>query len=64
MRKPTDLVEIERLAFSLCNLINALIQLFPDGVAEEFDEDVFLTLLGKAKEDGDLLKAAILAQAK
>ncbi|WP_416914178.1 hypothetical protein [Seohaeicola sp.] len=41
MNKPSDLTEILGLASSLCNLIDALIQLFPEGVSEEFNEDVF-----------------------
>lgn len=61
MNKPSDLTEIQRLASSLCNLIDALIQLFPEGIAEEFNEDVFLTLLAKAKEDAKTLQAVASA---
>lgn len=61
MNKPSDLTEIQRLASSLSNLIDALIQLFPEDVAGEFDEDVFLTILAKAKEDAKTLKSIISA---
>jgi hypothetical protein len=61
MNKPSDLNEIQILATSLCNLIDALIQLFPEGVGEEFDGDVLLTLLAKAKEDAKTLQAVASA---
>ena len=61
MNKPSDLNEIQILATSLCNLIDALIQLFPEGVGEEFDGDVLLTLLSKAKEDAKTLQAVASA---
>jgi hypothetical protein len=64
MTKPPNSTDIERLAASLCNLIDALIRLFPEGISEELDEDVFLTLLAKAKEDAEAMKAAILARTK
>lgn len=62
MNKPSDLTEILGLASSLCNLIDALIQLFPEGVSEELNENVLLTLLEKAKEDAKTLETVISAQ--
>lgn len=59
MINPSDSTEIERLAFSLCALIDALIQLFPEGIDEELDQDVFLTLLAKAKEDAVAIRTVI-----
>ena len=59
MNQLSDLTEIERLAFSISNLIDALIHLFPEGISEEFDKSIFLTLLEKAKEDAETLKEVI-----
>lgn len=51
MNKPSDLTEIKRLAFSLCNPIETLILLFPEGVPDVFCKDNSLTLLAKTPED-------------
>jgi hypothetical protein len=40
-------------------MIKVLIDLYPEGVGETFDDDVYLTILGKAEDDARALMAAL-----
>jgi hypothetical protein len=56
MNNQSEIETLERLADSLRNLIKVLIQLFPEGSGEEFDEEAYLTILGKAEQDAAALQ--------
>jgi hypothetical protein len=47
--------DVDHLARSLKNLITVLIELFPEGNDETFDEDAYLTILEKAQDDAKAL---------
>ena len=64
MKKPFDVTEIEGLIFSVCKLLDVLIRIYPEDVYEELDEEVFLTILAKAKQDAEALRTIIEAQLK
>ncbi len=51
--------DLEDLARSLRSMIKVLIDLYPEGVGETFDDDVYLTILGKAEDDAKALMAAL-----
>jgi hypothetical protein len=50
---------IDYLTSSVCDLLTTLIQLFHEGVEEEFDQDAFFTILSKAHEDAVELRARV-----
>jgi hypothetical protein len=51
--------DLEDLARSLRSMIKVLIDLYPEGVGETFDDDAYLTILGKAEDDAKALMAAL-----
>ena len=51
--------DLEDLALSLKNMIKVLIDLFPEGIDEAFDDDAYLTILGKAEDDAKALIALV-----
>jgi hypothetical protein len=56
--RPTE-EKIEYLTSAICDLLATLIELFPEGVGEEFNRDAFFTILVKVNEDAHALRAAI-----
>lgn len=47
---------LEPFITSLANLIKIQINLFPEGVGAEFDQDAYLIILDKADQDVSALK--------
>lgn len=45
-----NIATLERLSTSLKNLIKIQIDLFPEGIDEEFDQDTYLIILDRADQ--------------
>ncbi|CAM8628357.1 hypothetical protein MCEREM30_01344 [Paracoccaceae bacterium] len=55
VNKKSAYEDVEDLVRSLKNMITVLIDLFPEGNGETFDEDAYLTILEKAQDDAKAL---------
>ena len=55
VNKKSAYEDVEDLVRSLKNMITVLIDLFPEGNGETFDEDTYLTVLEKAQDDAKAL---------
>lgn len=53
-------VKAEELLTSLCSLLDVIFEITPEGTEDGLGDEVFLTLLEKAREDASKLKDLII----
>lgn len=59
LTKISERSDVAVLVSSLSGLIDTMVQIFPEGVDESFDADMFLVILAKAEQEVRALTVAL-----
>ncbi len=53
-------IEAEELVISVCSLLEVIFQISPEGEDQVFGDEIYLTLLDKARQDASKLRNLIV----